>query len=52
MLEEFRVSLFTQEIGTAERISAPRLDDQWHRVREALRQDAAATSLYAVAGNA
>ena len=32
MLEEFRVSLFAQELGTAYRISARRLDAQWGRV--------------------
>ncbi|VAX41071.1 ATP-dependent helicase HrpA [hydrothermal vent metagenome] len=48
MLEEFRVSLFVQELGTAERISAPRLDTQWRTVRHALREDTAAASSYAV----
>ncbi|MCC7390242.1 MAG: ATP-dependent RNA helicase HrpA [Phycisphaerales bacterium] len=47
MVEEFRVSLFAQELGTAGRISAPRLDGQWHLVREALREDPGAASLYA-----
>ncbi len=32
MLEEFRVSLFAQEIGTAYRISERRLEAQWARV--------------------
>ena len=32
MLEEFRVSLFAQELGTAYRISEKRLDEQWRRV--------------------
>ena len=32
MLEEFRVSLFAQELGTAYRISERRLDAQWGRV--------------------
>ncbi len=32
MLEEFRVSLFAQELGTAYRISERRLDAQWSRV--------------------
>ena len=48
MLEEFRVSLFAQELGTAERVSGPRLDELWRAVREAVREDAAAASLYAV----
>ena len=49
MLEEYRVSLFAQELGAAERVSANRLDTHWHTVREALRQDHAAASLYALA---
>ena len=32
MLEEFRISLFAQELGTAYRISEKRLDEQWRRV--------------------
>ena len=32
MLEEFRVSLFAQELGTAYRVSEKRLDLQWRRV--------------------
>jgi ATP-dependent helicase HrpA len=32
MLEEFRVSLFAQELGTAIPISAKRLEEQWGRV--------------------
>ncbi len=32
MLEEFRVSLFAQSLGTAESISAKRLDAQWEKV--------------------
>ena len=32
MLEEFRVSLFAQEIGAACRISRKRLDEQWQKV--------------------
>lgn len=47
MLEEYRVSLFAQELGTATKVSAPRVDEQWQRVRLALREDAAAASLYA-----
>jgi len=33
MLEEFRVSLFAQQLGTAVPVSAKRLDRQWARVR-------------------
>ena len=32
MLEEYRVSLFAQELGTAGPVSAKRLDEQWDRV--------------------
>jgi hypothetical protein len=32
MVEEFRISLFAQELGTAAPVSAKRLDAQWHRV--------------------
>ena len=32
MLEEFRVSLFAQELGTACRVSEKRLDEQWRKV--------------------
>ncbi len=32
MLEEFRVSLFAQELGTAYRVSEKRLDEQWRKV--------------------
>jgi ATP-dependent helicase HrpA len=32
MLEEFRVSLFAQELGTAFSVSAKRLDKQWEKV--------------------
>ncbi len=32
MLEEFRVSLFAQQLGTAISVSAPRLEKQWARV--------------------
>ncbi len=35
MVEEFRVSLFAQELGTAYPISAKRLDEQWSRVSKA-----------------
>jgi ATP-dependent helicase HrpA len=33
MLEEFRISLFAQELGTAFSISAKRLDKQWEKLR-------------------
>ncbi len=33
MLEEFRVSLFAQELGTAETVSPKRLDQTWAEVR-------------------
>jgi ATP-dependent helicase HrpA len=33
MLEEFRISLFAQELGTAFSVSAKRLDKQWSKVR-------------------
>ncbi|NIM74443.1 MAG: ATP-dependent RNA helicase HrpA [Gammaproteobacteria bacterium] len=32
MLEEYRISLFAQELGTAYRISAKRLEEQWRKV--------------------
>ena len=32
MLEEYRVSVFAQEIGTAFSVSRKRLDDQWSRI--------------------
>ncbi len=32
MLEEYRISLFAQELGTAFRVSSKRLDDQWRLV--------------------
>ncbi len=50
MLEELRVSLFAQELGTAARVSGPRLDERWANVREALRADSQASSVYAVPG--
>jgi ATP-dependent helicase HrpA len=34
MLEEYRVSLFAQELGTAQPVSAKRLDEQWAKVVE------------------
>jgi len=34
MLEEFKVSLFAQELGTAFPISPKRLEEQWARIRE------------------
>ncbi|GAB5443157.1 MAG: hypothetical protein Fues2KO_35060 [Fuerstiella sp.] len=33
MLEEFRISLFAQKLGTAIAVSGQRLDEQWERVR-------------------
>ncbi|MDF1556359.1 MAG: DUF3418 domain-containing protein, partial [Deferrisomatales bacterium] len=36
MLEEFRVSLFAQEVGTAFPISAKRLDKKWEEIRGAI----------------
>lgn len=47
MLEEYRVSVFAQELGTASRVSAQRLDECWRGVREALRQDAGLAGRYA-----
>jgi len=34
MFEEFKVSLFAQELGTALPVSAKRLDEQLERVRQ------------------
>ena len=36
LLEEFRVSLFAQNLGTAVPVSAKRLEEQWRRVHEEL----------------
>lgn len=36
LLEEYRVSLFAQELGTAERVSAKRLTKAWTEVEESL----------------
>jgi ATP-dependent helicase HrpA len=33
MMEEFRVSLFAQELGTSQTVSPQRLDKQWAKVR-------------------
>ena len=33
MIEEFRVSLWAQKLGTAESVSGPRLEKQWAKVR-------------------
>ena len=33
MIEEFRVSLFTQQLGTSMKISSQRLDRQWAKVK-------------------
>ena len=35
MLEEFRISLFAQELGTAQRVSAKRLERQLEAVEKA-----------------
>ncbi|XAM01645.1 ATP-dependent RNA helicase HrpA [Phycisphaeraceae bacterium D3-23] len=35
MIEELRVSLFAQELGTAEKVSVPRLEQQWAKVGSA-----------------
>jgi ATP-dependent helicase HrpA len=35
MLEEYRVSLFTQELRTAIPVSIKRLDEQWVKIRKA-----------------
>jgi ATP-dependent helicase HrpA len=35
LLEEFRVSLFAQELGTATAVSAARLDREWTRITAA-----------------
>jgi ATP-dependent helicase HrpA len=32
MLEEFRISLFAQQLGTKMPVSSKRLDEQWQRV--------------------
>ena len=32
MVEEFKVSLFAQELGTAFPVSPKRLDEQWQRI--------------------
>ena len=34
MIEEFRVSLFAQQLGTSMTVSAKRLDKQWQKVRQ------------------
>jgi ATP-dependent helicase HrpA len=34
MLEEFRVSLFAQHLGTSQRVSEKRLAEIWQRVQE------------------
>ena len=36
MVEEFKVSLFAQELGTAMPVSPKRLDEQWAKSRELL----------------
>ncbi|MBK7405190.1 MAG: DUF3418 domain-containing protein [Phycisphaerales bacterium] len=47
MLEEFRVSVFAQELGTVGRVSGARLDDQWSRLRDVVRRDGLSISGYA-----
>jgi len=32
LVEEYRISLFAQELGTKEKVSGPRLDQQWQKV--------------------
>lgn len=34
MLEEYRVSVFAQQLGTSIKVSAKRLDEQWSRVKQ------------------
>ena len=34
MLEEYRVSLFAQELGTSIPVSAKRLDRQWAKIQD------------------
>jgi ATP-dependent helicase HrpA len=38
LIEEFRVSLFAQSLGTREKVSAARLEQQWQRVLVAARR--------------
>jgi len=38
MIEEYRVSLFAQELKTALPVSDKRLDEQWQLARKAMRQ--------------
>jgi ATP-dependent helicase HrpA len=38
MIEELRVSLFAQTLGTRERVSPQRLEKQWESVRAELRE--------------
>lgn len=33
MIEEFRVSLFAQQLGTSQSVSPQRLEKQWKKVR-------------------
>jgi ATP-dependent helicase HrpA len=40
LLEEFKVSVFAQELGTAQPVSPKRLDAQWQRIRELEQQGA------------
>jgi ATP-dependent helicase HrpA len=39
MLEEFRVSLFAQQLGTRLPVSSKRLDEQWQKVRNWLNEN-------------
>ena len=41
MLEEFRVSLFAQQLGTAEKVSARRLEKLWDEIQSPPRRDGA-----------
>jgi ATP-dependent helicase HrpA len=41
LIEELRVSLFAQQLGTRERVSAQRLERQWEKVRAELREPSA-----------
>jgi ATP-dependent helicase HrpA len=43
LIEEFRVSMFAQELGTAEKVSPQRLDRQWEKVSSLPTGDGQAT---------
>jgi len=51
-LEEYRVSLFAQELGTARKISATRIDAQWQQIRHDARDDPHAARLQTPTGRA